>query len=769
MKKIVKSIVILIIVTLSISTTTLAANYSSNYQEWSQGASDYDEMSTGCWIVAQAKLIYESGIDRSKNFNPDTYYLWEKANGFISSNGRKQVNGWQAPIAYAKTKGYDLVCYENRVNFDKSKVFNNTQKGFYTILGRDTNAHYVLVANELTKENNEIWYYESSSSSASKKPKALKNEKYEFVFTYYLSGKLNEIVNGCTVVNYPLDGNTIYDNEAKIHGRINKKKGSIVSKMGCKVWKDGTSEKSAWTKFENANESYSNTTTVKVWYTLKESSNIKLEPGTKYWYKIYAVVDGVEGWSNATPFITTGGASSNETTIQTVPSANTKNFTISNFPSKNTIEQTNAIIYGRVDKNVNSTVSKIGVKVWKDGTSESSAWTKFEKANQSYANNTYMYAFYNLNKELNITLEPGTKYWYKIYAVVDGVECWSEATSFTTLGHTHSWTSDYEAAHPHKVFNRCRTCGETEYTGGTKKLDNCELCHEHTYGSEMYTSEHPHTMYKICTSCGEVLYPWPYKTQKNDDCEECYPHEHNWTSDYEAAHPHKEYRYCSCGEKEYTGNTNNVKNCEQCNPITRVTVFYNSNGGTEAPSPKTVNSGEKITVSKEKLSRSGYEFLGWAENSKAQNAVYTGGEKIKLTNDVTLYAVWRKKDNSTSKIILTIGSTKATVFGQTAYNDVAPILENSRTMLPARFVAENLGAEVSWNDDTQTVIIEKDDIYIQIIIGSSYAYVNGEPVYLDSPAFLRNSRTYTPVRFICENLGAKVDWDDAKQQVIITK
>ena len=54
-------------------------------------------------------------------------------------------------------------------------------------------------------------------------------------------------------------------------------------------------------------------------------------------------------------------------------------------------------------------------------------------------------------------------------------------------------------------------------------------------------------------------------------------------------------------------------------------------------------------------------------------------------------------------------------------------------------------------------------------ISSSYAYVNGEPIYLDSPAFLRNSRTYTPVRFICESLGAKVDWDDAKQQVIITK
>lgn len=49
------------------------------------------------------------------------------------------------------------------------------------------------------------------------------------------------------------------------------------------------------------------------------------------------------------------------------------------------------------------------------------------------------------------------------------------------------------------------------------------------------------------------------------------------------------------------------------------------------------------------------------------------------------------------------------------------------------------------------------------------AYVNGEEVILDSPAFIENDRTYTPVRFIAETLGVTVDWDEATQQVIITK
>lgn len=56
-----------------------------------------------------------------------------------------------------------------------------------------------------------------------------------------------------------------------------------------------------------------------------------------------------------------------------------------------------------------------------------------------------------------------------------------------------------------------------------------------------------------------------------------------------------------------------------------------------------------------------------------------------------------------------------------------------------------------------------------IYIDSDIAYVNGAMVKLDSPAFIENDRTYTPIRFIAERLGATVDWDEDTQRIIITK
>ena len=96
-------------------------------------------------------------------------------------------------------------------------------------------------------------------------------------------------------------------------------------------------------------------------------------------------------------------------------------------------------------------------------------------------------------------------------------------------------------------------------------------------------------------------------------------------------------------------------------------------------------------------------------------------------------------------------------------------------MLPARFVAETLGADVSWDGDKELVTIQgknlktSEDVTILITIGAEYAVVNGENVKLDSPASIENDRTYTPIRFISEHLGASVEWLENEQKVIITK
>lgn len=122
---------------------------------------------------------------------------------------------------------------------------------------------------------------------------------------------------------------------------------------------------------------------------------------------------------------------------------------------------------------------------------------------------------------------------------------------------------------------------------------------------------------------------------------------------------------------------------------------------------------------------------------------------------------------ASTQVVMTIGSTTATQFGKIVQNDVAPIIINDRTMLPARFVAESLGAEVRWDALTRSATIVKGNRSIVLTIDSDTATVDGHRVKLDSPAVIRQNRTYTPVRFIAEALGASVTWVAEQRQVVL--
>ncbi|MBR6543597.1 MAG: copper amine oxidase N-terminal domain-containing protein, partial [Anaerotignum sp.] len=119
------------------------------------------------------------------------------------------------------------------------------------------------------------------------------------------------------------------------------------------------------------------------------------------------------------------------------------------------------------------------------------------------------------------------------------------------------------------------------------------------------------------------------------------------------------------------------------------------------------------------------------------------------------------------EIVLTINQVVAKVLGETVVNDVAPIIRNGRTVLPARFVVEALGGNIAWDEAAQKVTITKDDTTLEIFINEPFATVNGTPVQLDAPAFIENSRTYLPLRFIAEYLDAEVTWNEAAQTVTI--
>ena len=118
---------------------------------------------------------------------------------------------------------------------------------------------------------------------------------------------------------------------------------------------------------------------------------------------------------------------------------------------------------------------------------------------------------------------------------------------------------------------------------------------------------------------------------------------------------------------------------------------------------------------------------------------------------------------------MTIGATAGYVNGEEKPLDAAPIIRNERTMLPVRFVAEAFGATVAWDGATSTATIKSDSVEIQITIGKASAIVNGKTVFLDVPAFIENGRTYMPVRFVAESLGATVAWDGATSTATLSK
>ena len=99
--------------------------------------------------------------------------------------------------------------------------------------------------------------------------------------------------------------------------------------------------------------------------------------------------------------------------------------------------------------------------------------------------------------------------------------------------------------------------------------------------------------------------------------------------------------------------------------------------------------------------------------------------------------------------------------------DMPPIIQKGRTLVPMRAIFEALGAEVSWDDATQTVTATATDKSITVQIGNPQIQVNGEPIKLDVPPQIVKDRTLVPVRAIGESFGATVDWDDATQTVII--
>ena len=99
--------------------------------------------------------------------------------------------------------------------------------------------------------------------------------------------------------------------------------------------------------------------------------------------------------------------------------------------------------------------------------------------------------------------------------------------------------------------------------------------------------------------------------------------------------------------------------------------------------------------------------------------------------------------------------------------DVAPTIINDRTMVPLRAIFEALGADVDWDDATKTITAVKDDTTIKMQIGNDKMTKNGTESTLDSAPVIIDSRTLVPVRAIAESFGSDVSWEAETKTVIV--
>ena len=101
----------------------------------------------------------------------------------------------------------------------------------------------------------------------------------------------------------------VYDDNAVVHGEVNKPTSYPVTRIGIQVRKDGDSYSNGWSRFDNTQKTYTNSSWMSPWFNIKTELGATLVHCTRYYYKFYAVVNGKEYWSNENTFVTTGSHS----------------------------------------------------------------------------------------------------------------------------------------------------------------------------------------------------------------------------------------------------------------------------------------------------------------------------------------------------------------------------------------------------------------------------------------------------------------------------
>lgn len=100
--------------------------------------------------------------------------------------------------------------------------------------------------------------------------------------------------------------------------------------------------------------------------------------------------------------------------------------------------------------------------------------------------------------------------------------------------------------------------------------------------------------------------------------------------------------------------------------------------------------------------------------------------------------------------------------------EASPVIVNDTTLVPIRFIGENLGYTVNWDGEKQGASMSKDGNTYTMFIGNNIAYdSNGKETPLSAPMQLVDNKSMVPLRFLSESAGLSVQWSQALFAVFV--
>ena len=186
--------------------------------------------------------------------------------------------------------------------------------------------------------------------------------------------------------------------------------------------------------------------------------------------------------------------------------------------------------------------------------------------------------------------------------------------------------------------------------------------------------------------------------------------------------------------------------------------FYNTGSDGKVPVPKTTK--EKLTGYHQML------IVGWTFDDYwvvvnswgiryGLKGMYLIPFKNSFDSAIAVSDTITPSKYKAKEISFKIGESKYIVDGIEKEFDVIPYVKNNRTYMPIRFITESLGCSVEWNEDKQEVVVRSEEAVITLTIGNNKIKINDKIKIVDVAPEIVNDRTMLPIRFISEILNFK--------------